>query len=100
MNSDRVILPGKALPERDNSDDALQASVRGADLSSLERARMLIASKLSDDPHSQESMARGTQAAELLGKLAMGADTLAAALLLPAVDVSALYKRIGCGRCS
>ena len=90
MNSNRVMLPGKALPERDNSHDALQASVCGADLSSLERARMLIASKLSEDPHSQESMARGTQAAELLGKLAMDADTLAAALLLPAVDVSAL----------
>ena len=51
---------------------------------------MLIASKLSEDPHSQESMARGTQAAELLGKLAMDADTLAAALLLPAVDAGAL----------
>ncbi|MGH7926198.1 MAG: HD domain-containing protein, partial [Candidatus Binatia bacterium] len=90
MNSDRVILPGKAFPERENSLEALQASDRGPDLSSLDRARMLVAGKFSEDPHSQESMARGTQAAELLGKLGMDADTLAAALLLPSVDEGAL----------
>jgi GTP pyrophosphokinase len=90
MNSERVILPGKALPERENSLEALQAPVHGADLSSLDRARMLVAGKFSEDEHTHGSMARGTQAAELLGKLGMDAETLAAALLLSFVDEGAL----------
>ena len=90
MNSDRVILPGKALPEKENSLEALQASNRGADLSSLDRVRMLVASKFSEDPHSHESMVRGTQAAELLGKLGMDGETRAASLLFPFVDEGAL----------
>ena len=90
MNSDRVILPEKALPESKNSSEAPQASVRGSDLSSLDRARTLVASKFSEDPHSHESVARGTEAAELLGKLRMDAETLAAALLLRCVDEGAL----------
>ena len=89
MNSDRVILPGKALPERENSLEALEGTDRGPDLSSLDRARMLIAGKFSEDPHFHESVARGTQAAEHLGELGMDAETLAAALLLPLADEGA-----------
>ena len=51
---------------------------------------MLIASKLSEDERAHESMNRGTEAAELLGKLGMDAETLAVALLLPLVDKGAL----------
>ena len=100
MNSDRVTLQGKALPESEDVLDAVQAPVRDADLSSLERARLLVASKFSEDERARDSMDRGTEAAELLGKLGMDADTLAAALLLPLVDARALdraaiEKRIG-----
>src|SRR5262249_13757051 len=90
MNSDRVTFQGKALPESADVLDAVQAPVHGADLSSLERARMLIASKLSEDERAHESMNRGTEAAELLGKLGIDAETLAVALLLPLVDKGAL----------
>jgi GTP pyrophosphokinase len=90
MNSERVTLPGKALPESKDVVDAVQPPVHAADLSSLERARMLIASKFSEDEGVQESMDRGMEAAELLGKLGMDADTLAVALLLLLVDEGAL----------
>ena len=90
MNSERVTLPGKALPESADVLDAVQAPVHAADLSSLERARMLIASKFSEAERAHESMNRGTEAAELLGKLRMDAETLAVALLLPLVDKGAL----------
>jgi GTP pyrophosphokinase len=61
---------------------------------------MLVASKFSEHERAHESMNRGTQAAELLGKLGMDAETLAAALLLPwvdegALDVAAIEKRVG-----
>ena len=84
MNSDRVTLQGKVLPESDD------VAVRGADLSSLERARLLVASKFSEDERAHDSMDRGTEAAELLGKLGMDAETRAVALLLPLVDQDAL----------
>jgi GTP pyrophosphokinase len=90
MNSDRVTLQGKALPESEDVLDSVQAPVRGADLSSLERARLLVASKFSEDERAHDSMDRGTEAAELLGKLGVDADTLAVALLLPLVDEGAL----------
>jgi (p)ppGpp synthase/HD superfamily hydrolase len=90
MNSDRVTWQGKASPESEGVVDALQATVRGADLSSLERARILVASKFSEEERAHESMNRGTEAAELLGKLRMDAETLAVALLLPLVDEGAL----------
>jgi GTP pyrophosphokinase len=51
---------------------------------------MLVASKLSADQRAHESMDRGAQAAELLGKLGMDAETRAGALLFPFVDESAL----------
>jgi len=84
MNSDRVTLQGKVLPESDD------VAVRGADLSSLERARLLVASKFSGDERAHDSMDRGTEAAELLDKLGMDAETRAVALLLPLVDQDAL----------
>jgi GTP pyrophosphokinase len=90
MNSDRVTLQGKALPESEDVLDSVQAPVRGADLSGLERARLLVASKFSEDERAHDSMDRGTEAAELLGKLGVDADTLAVALLLPLVDEGAL----------
>ena len=84
MNSDRVTLQGKALPKSDD------VAVRGADLSSLERARLLVASKFSEDERAHDSMDSGTEAAELLDKLGMDAETRAVALLLPLVDQDAL----------
>jgi GTP pyrophosphokinase len=90
MNSDRVTLQGKALPGSEDVLDTVQAPVQDADLSSLERARMLVASKLSADQRAHESMDRGTQAAELLGKLGMDAETRAGALLFPFVDAGEL----------
>lgn len=92
MNSDRVTLQGKALPESEDVVEAVQASVHGADLSSLERARMLVASKFSEDERAHEALNRGTEAVALLGKLRMDADTLAAALLLPLADAGALDR--------
>jgi GTP pyrophosphokinase len=70
--------------------DTVHATVQGADPSSLERARRLIASKFSEDERARESMNRGAAAAELLSKLAMDDETLAAALLFPALDEGAL----------
>lgn len=90
MNSDRVTMQGKTLPEAEDVVDAVQAPAHGAARSSLERAQMLVASKLSEDERAQESMDRGTEAAEVLGKLGMDAETLAVALLLPLVDEGAL----------
>ena len=84
MNSDRVTLQEKVLP------DAVQAPGRSADLSSLERVRLLVASKFSADKRARDSMDRGTEAAEILGKLGMDAETRAVALLLPLVDEGAL----------
>jgi GTP pyrophosphokinase len=90
MNSDRVTLQGKALPESEDVLDAVQVPVHGADLSSLERARMLVASKFSEDERAHDSIDRGTEAAELLGQLGMDAESRAAALMLPLVDEGAL----------
>ena len=101
MNSHRVTLQGKALPGSEDGLAVVEAPVRGADLSSLERARLLVASKLSEDERTQDSsMERGTEAAELLGKLGMDAETRAVALLLPlvddgALDPAAIEKEIG-----
>ena len=96
MNSDRVTLQKNLLPESEDVLDAVQA----ADLSSLERARLLVASKFSGDERTRDSMERGTEAAELLGNLGMDAETRAVALLLPladegALDSAAIEKRIG-----
>ena len=95
MNSERVTLQRRAGPL-----DAIQGVVHGVDPSSLETARMLVASKFSDDERARESIDRGTEAAEILGKLGMDADTLAAALLLRllgegALDRAAIEKSIG-----
>ncbi|HEX2229964.1 MAG TPA: RelA/SpoT family protein [Candidatus Binatia bacterium] len=92
MNSDRLTLQGKTLPTSEDVLDAAQATVYGADLSSLERARMLVASKFSDDERAHASINRGTEAAELLGKLGMDGEALAAVLLLPLVEESALDR--------
>jgi GTP pyrophosphokinase len=100
MNSERVTLQRKALPESGDVLDAVQAPVHGADLSSLERARMLVASKFSEDERAHESIDRGKEAAQLLGKLGMDGGTLAVALLLPlaeegALDPAAIKKSVG-----
>lgn len=70
-----------------------------ADLSSLEKAR-LVAGKFSADQRARESNGRGAEAAELLGKLGMDAETRAVAMLLPLVEEgvlepAAIEKRIG-----
>ena len=80
--------------------DALQAPVQSADLSTLDRVRMMLASKFSEDERTREFIKRGTEAAERLGKLGMDAETLAAALLLPlfedgALDPAASEKSLG-----
>lgn len=90
MNSDRVTFQGKGLSESEDIFAGVEATVHNANLSSLERARILVASKSSEDERAHESMKRGMEAAELLGKLRMDAETLAAALLLPWVDAVAL----------
>ena len=95
MNSERVTLQRRPGPL-----DAIQGVVHGVDPSSLETARILVASKFSDDERARESIDRGTEAAEILGKLGMDADTLAAALLLRllgegALDRAAIEKSIG-----
>ena len=82
MNSDRVTLQGKILPE--------SKDVQGTESSILEKARLLIAGKFSADERVRESIGRGAEAAELLGKLGMDAETRAVALLLPLVDEGAL----------
>lgn len=100
MNSDRMTPQGKTLPDSENRPQAVQADVRGEDLSSLERARGLLASKDSQDPRFQERMRRGMEAAEILDQLGMDADTRAVALVLPSVeagalDTAAIRKRVG-----
>jgi GTP pyrophosphokinase len=80
MNSDPITLRRKAV----------QGPVSGADLSSLEKARLLLVSKFSEGERADGSMDRGTEAAELLGTLGMDAETRAVALLLPLVDVGSL----------
>lgn len=60
-----------------------------ADLSSLEKAR-LVAGKFSADQRARESNGRGAEAAELLGKLGMDAETRAVAMLLPLVEEGVL----------
>jgi GTP pyrophosphokinase len=100
MNSDRVTLQGKESPQSEDLLDTGQTPVQGADPSSLERARMLAASTFSEHVRAHESMDRGTEAAELLGKLGMDAETRAAALLFPfvntgALDASAIQKSVG-----
>ena len=100
MNPDRVAPQGKAVPDSDNLLRAAQAPARGTDLSSLERAQALLASKGSEDPRADECIGRGTEAAELLGKLGMDTETRAVALLLPfveegALDTAAIKKWVG-----
>lgn len=95
MNSERVTLQRQAGPL-----DTIQGVVHGVDPSSLKTARMLVAGKFSDDERARESIDRGTEAAEILGKLGMDSDTLAAALLLRflgegALDRAAIEKSIG-----
>src|SRR5215510_9230406 len=95
MNSERVTLQRRAGPL-----DAIPGVVHGVDPSSLETARKLIAGKFSDDERAREAIDRGTEAAEILGKLGMDADTRAAALLLRflgegALDRAAIEKSIG-----
>jgi GTP pyrophosphokinase len=102
MNSNHVTSQGKVSRDSESVLDTVQAPVRGADLSSLERARMLIAGKFSDDERSRASIDRGTATAEILGKLGMDNETLAAALLLPlieerALDPVAVEKSVGVG---
>jgi len=95
MNSERVTLQRQAGPL-----DTIQGVVHGVDPSSLKTARMLVAGKFSDDERARESIDRGLEAAEILGKLGMDSDTLAAALLLRflgegALDRAAIEKSIG-----
>ena len=95
MNSERVTLQRQAGPL-----DTIQGVVHGVDPSSLKTARMLVAGKFSDDERARESIDRGKEAAEILGKLGMDADTRAAALLFRflgegALDRAAIEKSIG-----
>lgn len=100
MSTDPVTAQGKAVPDSENLLQAVQAPVRGTDLSTLERARALLASKGFEGPRAQECTRRGTEAADLLGKLGMDAETRAVALVLPFVedgklDTAAIKKWVG-----
>ena len=100
MNSGRITLLGKTLAVSEDVLDAVQASVPGAELSSLQRARMLLISKFSEDERAHEFIKRGTEAAEILGKLEMDDETRAVALLLPLVDKgeldpASIEKKVG-----
>ena len=90
MNSNHVTSQGKASRDSESVRDTVQSLVRAADLNSLERARMLIAGKFSEDERGRASIDRGAATAEILGKLEMDNETLAAALLLPLIDERAL----------
>ena len=100
MNSERLTLQGKTLPKTKDVLDADARTIEGADMSSLEKARLLVASKFSEDERARDSIARGVEAAELLGELGSDAETRAVALLLPlvnegALDPAAIEKGIG-----
>jgi GTP pyrophosphokinase len=100
MDTDRVTPQGKVVSNSDNLLQAAQASNRRTDLSILERARALLASKAPEDPRARERMGCGVEAAEILGKLGMDAETRAVALLLPfveegALDAAAVKKSVG-----
>jgi GTP pyrophosphokinase len=86
MNSNRITSQEKASPDSESIIDELQVHVPNANRSSLERARILLNSKFSDDERAHESFERGMEAAERLDKLGMDAETLSAALLLPLVE--------------
>jgi GTP pyrophosphokinase len=95
MNSDRITLEEKGAVR-----DPVQAPVQGADSSSLERARTLVAGRFSEDESARASIDRGTEADRLLGKLGMDAQSRAAALLFPFVgrgllDLAAIEKWLG-----
>ena len=92
MNSNRVSSQEKALHNLRSVIDGVQAPARSADLGSLEGARLLLASKFSENERAYASIKRGAEAAERLGKLGMDAETLAAALLLPLVEEGALDR--------
>ncbi|HWO40459.1 MAG TPA: bifunctional (p)ppGpp synthetase/guanosine-3',5'-bis(diphosphate) 3'-pyrophosphohydrolase [Candidatus Eisenbacteria bacterium] len=100
MNSDRATLQDKNSRRSRDRLEAGQAAFGGVDASYFDRARMLAAGKISDRARARESMDRGTEAAELLGRLGMDAETRAAALLFPfvekgALDVAAIRKSVG-----
>jgi GTP pyrophosphokinase len=100
MNSDRVGLQGKALSDSKDILDANREHAHGSDLNDFELARMLAASRLSDDERVREALNRGAEAAEILTKLGVDAASRAAALLLPfldqgAFDLATIRKRAG-----
>ena len=90
MNSKRITSQENALHDLQTVLDAVQGPAPGADLSSLERARLLVVSKFSENERAHASIQRGAEAVERLGNLGMDAETLAAALLLPLVEEGAL----------
>lgn len=100
MNADRVTSQRKALGGSAEGRDTLPAAVEHADPSCVERARSLITGRFAADEPARESVERGAESAELLGKLGMDAETLAVALLFPlveagALDVAAIEKSVG-----
>jgi GTP pyrophosphokinase len=90
MISDRLTLQDRALPQVENSRDEVPAALRSSESGSLERARMLVARNFSGNELAREAVSRGSEAAELLGRLGKDADTRASALLLPLLEVGAL----------
>lgn len=100
MDTERATLGGKNLPQQEAVRDGALTPVHGGDTSSLKRARMLLATRFSEDENARDLITRGTEAVELLSKLGMDAETLAAALLLPfagqrALDAVAVEKSVG-----
>lgn len=90
MNSDRITSRGQTLAGAEDAHGPVEAPVQGADPGSLERARSLLAGKVSENEGARQPMARGTKAAEILGQLGTDAETQAVALLFPFVEKSVL----------
>ena len=98
MNSDRVDLPPKTLPVSEK--DAAEARVHTADRGRLGMAEALVARKFSEIGPDQDRMNRATEATELLAKLGMDDETLAAAMLFPfavkgVLEMAAIEKQVG-----
>jgi len=100
MNSNRETAQRKAPAGSEAGRAADRAPNQGADPGSLERARMLVASRFAQDEAAHDSVHRGAETAEILDKLGMDAETRAVALLFPfvdegALDVPAIEKSVG-----
>src|SRR5690349_313621 len=90
MDPDREVSDGKAALDLEKLFPVLRAAAASTDHSTLERLRGLLADKRLDEPSARELFRRGMEAAELLAKIGMDAQTLSVAALLPLVEGGAV----------